>query len=53
MIVVGIAGLSAGELFNVWFPINKKLWTSSFVLFTAGFALVILALFYWLIGLIG
>jgi predicted acyltransferase len=51
MIIAGIAGLSAGELFNVWFPINKKLWTSSFVLFTAGFALVILALFYWLIDI--
>jgi len=42
----GVAGLAAGEFFNTWFPINKKLWTSSFVLFTAGFALVLLALCY-------
>ena len=43
----GIAGLAAGELFNVWFPINKKLWTSSFVIFTTGMALVLLAASYW------
>jgi predicted acyltransferase len=48
MVVFGLIGLAAAEFFNVWFPINKKLWTSSFVLFTAGFGLVILALCYWL-----
>ncbi len=36
-----------GEIWNIWFPINKKLWTSSFVLFTAGCALVALAACYW------
>jgi predicted acyltransferase len=51
MVIAGIAGLCAGEFFNMWFPINKKLWTSSFVLFTAGFALVVLALLYWLIDI--
>jgi predicted acyltransferase len=30
----------------MWFPINKKLWTSSYVLLTAGLALVCLALCY-------
>ena len=45
----GVLGLAAGEFFNTWFPINKKLWTSSFVLFTAGFALVCLSLCYWLL----
>ena len=47
MLGYGVAGLLAGELWNVWFPINKKLWTSSFVLLTAGCALVALALCYW------
>ena len=28
-------------------PINKPLWTSSYVLFTAGAGLVLLALFFW------
>lgn len=49
MFVLGVIGLAAGEFFNMWFPINKKLWTSSYVLFTAGFALVVLALCYWLL----
>jgi predicted acyltransferase len=47
MVAFGIAGLVLGELWGVWFPINKKLWTSSYVLFAAGFALICLALAYW------
>jgi predicted acyltransferase len=42
----GTAGLVAGLIWNRWFPINKNLWTSSFVLLTAGFALVFLAFLY-------
>ena len=49
MLAMGVVGLAAGEFFNIWFPINKKLWTSSYVLFVAGFALVVLALCYWLL----
>jgi predicted acyltransferase len=47
MLVFGVIGLILGKTWGIWFPINKKLWTSSFVLFTAGFALVCLALCYW------
>ncbi len=47
MLGLGISGIVAGQLWNIWFPINKKLWTSSYVLFTAGFALVCLAACYW------
>jgi predicted acyltransferase len=43
----GVIGLIAGLVWNQWFPINKNLWTSSFVLLTGGFALVFLALLYW------
>ena len=49
MVLFGILGLIAGEFWNAWFPINKNLWTSSFVLFTGGFALVFLALLYWIL----
>jgi len=49
MFVFGILGLASGEVFNIWFPINKKLWTSSYVLFHCGFALVLLALCYWVL----
>jgi predicted acyltransferase len=47
MLVFGVVGLILGRTWAIWFPINKKLWTSSYVLFTAGFALVCLALCYW------
>ena len=47
MLAFGVAGIVAGQIWNLWFPINKKLWTSSFVLFTAGCALVALAVCYW------
>lgn len=50
--VLGLAGaglvlLIAGQLWNPSFPINKNLWTSSFVLFTGGCALLALAACYW------
>jgi predicted acyltransferase len=47
MAAFGVAGLIAGLVWNHWFPINKNLWTSSFVLLTGGFALVFLAFLYW------
>jgi predicted acyltransferase len=49
MLFAGILGLVAGEVWNIWFPINKNLWTSSFAVFTGGFALVFLAMVYWLL----
>jgi predicted acyltransferase len=47
----GILSLAAGLLWNLSFPINKNLWTSSYVLFSAGWALLLLAAFYWLIDI--
>jgi len=47
MLAAGVAGIAAGELWGVWFPINKNLWTSSYVFFTAGCALICLAICYW------
>jgi len=46
MLCAGITGIVLGKFMNIWFPINKKLWTSSYVVFTAGIALVCLALCY-------
>ncbi|HEY1461961.1 MAG TPA: heparan-alpha-glucosaminide N-acetyltransferase domain-containing protein [Terriglobales bacterium] len=48
MIAAGITCFLAGEIWNIWFPINKNLWTSSFVLLTAGLAMIGLGLCYWL-----
>jgi len=49
MALFGIVGVAVGKFLDLWFPINKNLWTSSFVIFTAGMALVTLALCYWLV----
>lgn len=49
MVLFGLSFLVIGEFWNFWFPINKKLWTSSYVIFTAGFALLLLAACYELI----
>jgi len=49
MLLAGVVGLSLGLFWDRWFPINKNLWTSSFVLFSGGFALTFLAFLYWLV----
>src|SRR5271170_6075750 len=39
----GLSGVVLGGLWNLSFPINKKLWTSSYVLFAGGLSLLLLA----------
>lgn len=48
-ILFGLGGalLIVGHLWDIFFPINKALWTSSFVLVTAGWANIVLALIYY------
>jgi predicted acyltransferase len=53
MFVAGAGCIVAGWAWNYWFPVNKSLWTSSYVLFTTGMALELLALCYWLIDIKG
>jgi predicted acyltransferase len=48
LVLAGVAGLVAGWLWNVSFPVNKNLWTSSYVLVAAGCSALGLALCYWL-----
>jgi predicted acyltransferase len=49
MALFGVVGIVAGQILDLGFPINKKLWTSSYVIFTAGLALLCLALCYWMV----
>jgi predicted acyltransferase len=49
MIAASLVFVNAGLLWGRSFPINKALWTSSYVLWTGGLALLLLALCYWLI----
>jgi predicted acyltransferase len=53
LFVYGWLGILAGLAWGLLFPINKNLWTSSYVLFTAGAALQFLGLCYWLIDVRG
>jgi predicted acyltransferase len=51
-LIIGAALLGLGLLWNKMFPINKALWTSSYVLYTAGIAMMVLAIIYWLADVI-
>jgi predicted acyltransferase len=53
LFLAGIIFLVLAQLWNVIFPINKNLWTSSFVLRTGGLSLLLLALFYYIIDVLG
>jgi predicted acyltransferase len=46
MLLTGIAAWMIGQLWNGYFPINKNLWSSSFVMLTIGWSLMFLAMFY-------
>ena len=45
----GSIGMMVGLMWNWSFPINKNLWTSSYVMFTAGMACVSLATIMWIV----
>lgn len=53
MLAAGVAGVLLGLAWDQAFPINKNLWTSSYVVFTAGMALLVLAACYWLVDVKG
>ncbi len=51
MLAAGILGIILGQIWALWFPINKNLWSSSYVLFAAGIALIALSICYWAIDI--
>lgn len=51
--LAGVASLALGNLWGLWFPIIKNIWTSSFVLVAAGWSLLLVALFYWIMDVRG
>jgi predicted acyltransferase len=53
LLVCGLVALVLGKLWDPVFPINKKLWTSSYVVFTAGWALITFAICYWAVEIKG
>ncbi len=47
----GVVLAAIGWIWSFWFPLNKALWTSSYVVYTAGLALLFLGSCYWLIDI--
>jgi predicted acyltransferase len=53
MLGIGAGLMAAGYVCNIWLPINKKLWTDSFSLFMAGLDFAMLAVFLWVVDVLG
>jgi len=53
LFAVGCLAMTFGMIWNWGFPINKSIWTSSYVIFTAGMAAVSIATIMWLVDVHG
>lgn len=53
LLLFGVAAVLLAELWHGWLPINKALWTPSFVLLSTGYAWLVLALSLWLCDIRG
>ena len=53
MVLVAIVLMIIGKIWNIVFPINKNLWTSSFVCFVGGLSLLLFSIFYLIIDIWG
>ncbi|MBL0745537.1 acyltransferase family protein [Chryseolinea lacunae] len=53
LFLMGVVSIVLAQLWNLVFPINKNLWTSSFVLQVGGLSLILLSLFYYIIDVKG
>ena len=51
--VGGLVGVGLGSFWGLAFPINKGIWTSSYVVFTAGAAAILLGLMFWIMEVRG
>ena len=53
LMTAGLFAASAGYFWGLTFPVNENLWTSSFVLVTAGFAALLFGAVYFLVDVLG
>jgi len=53
LLIAGCLALALGWLWHLQFPVVKKIWTSSFVLVTGGWSLLLLAGFYYVVDVRG
>ena len=49
LLLTGVVLVLAGYIWDFSFPINKKIWTSSYVVYTSGLAMITLSVFIYLI----
>ena len=52
LLIVGVSITFLGIIWNVTFPINKSIWTSSYVLFSSGLATLCLSVLYYIIEIV-
>ncbi|MEI7490768.1 MAG: DUF5009 domain-containing protein [Bacteroidota bacterium] len=53
LVMAGVSFIATALLWSLVFPINKYLWTGSYVLLTAGISFLLLCAFYWVIDVKG
>ncbi len=53
LLTAGAVSLAGGLLWSLSFPVIKLMWTSSYVLISGGLSFMALALFYWIIDVLG
>lgn len=53
MVIAGVISLGIAAIWNLDFPVNKNLWSSSFVMYVGGLSLLLLAVFYYIIDVRG
>jgi len=51
LLIAGTASILLGAAWSLIFPINKLIWTSSYVLYTGGWSMILLSVFYWIIDI--
>jgi predicted acyltransferase len=51
--ILGVVFILIAQLWNIDFPINKNLWSSSFTMNVGGYSLILLAIFYYVIDVLG
>ena len=53
LVIAGACFIAGGLLWSLVFPVNKYLWTGSYVLLTSGISFLLLSLFFWIIDVKG
>lgn len=53
LVLAGVVLLAVGQLWNIYFPINKPIWTSSFVLYSTGWTVLVLSFLIFFIEVAG